>query len=242
MKKRKPMIGVTPQTGKLRGFEVDATVVRLFPEYLDALLSEGGLPVILPFALDLQDIKALVDAMDGFVFTGGMDVGSELYQREGEATAMSSRDQFEMKLLSEVIRQDKPILGICRGLQIINVALGGTLYPDLEALVAQPPIDHDQSNHLDLVWHHTVAVEPDGLLRRICGKQTLKVNSLHHQGVRELGRGMSVEARSADGLIEAARMSQVGYGLLVQWHPELIYEKDPMARLLFHSFLKAAML
>ncbi|MDD4691184.1 gamma-glutamyl-gamma-aminobutyrate hydrolase family protein [Eubacterium aggregans] len=239
MRGRKPLIGVTPQVGKLKGFEVDAKVVRLFPQYLEALLDEGAIPVILPFAGEAQDIIELVDAMDGFVFTGGVDIGPGLYVPGADPEDISQRDRFEVKLLHEVMAQNKPFLGICRGLQLINVVMGGTLYSDLKPEDSTLGLCHEQGDHLEQIYHHQVQVQPGTLLERICGCGQMGVNSLHHQAIDILGKDLEVQAISDDGLIEAIRVTTSFYGLAVQWHPELIFEKDACSRRLFRSFIRA---
>ena len=240
MKGAKPLIGVTPQMGKIKGFELNEKVVRLFPQYMDALLDEGAIPVILPFAEDPMDIEELVDEMDGFVFTGGQDIGHGLYVPGADLEDVTQRDRFEVKLLETVMAKDKPFLGICRGLQLINVVQGGTLYEDVHQKKTTLNIEHEQEDHLEQIYHHKVEIQPGTLLERICRCKEMPVNSLHHQAIDRLGKNLEVQAYSEDGFVEAVRVITAYYGLAVQWHPELIFEQDYHARKIFRSFIRAS--
>ncbi len=237
--KNKPLIGITPQIGRLKGFEFDEGVVRLFPQYLKAVMAAGGLPFILPFAKKPCDIKALVDTMDGILFSGGTDVGETLYREDGDPHTYTIRDDFEVRLYKEVLRQNKPILGICRGAQLINVLRGGTLIGELSHREGIT-LNHEQKDHIKTPYHHPVTLAAGGQLQGICHRDVMDTNSFHHQGIGVLGADLAVEATTEDGLIEAISLTDTAFGLAVQWHPELLYEGDEPAQAIFKAFIAAA--
>lgn len=229
---RKPIIGVTPL------WDAERNSVWMLPEYLNAIDVAGGIPVVLPLVALPETIELLAGSLDGFLFTGGPDVSPKLYgesDRTGHIIPSPYRDAMETILLKAVLKEDKPVLGICRGIQLINAALGGTLWQDLPT---EHPSDvvHRQEKPYDNTVH-TVTLQ--GKLKELLGKETLRVNSRHHQAVRILSPKLSPAAFSPDGLIEAAEMPGKRFFLAVQWHPEYLYSKDGDAFLLFESFVNA---
>jgi putative glutamine amidotransferase len=163
--------------------------------------------------------------MDGFVFQGGADIAPATYGAEpienGRWPGDPHRDRYELRILDWAVQNQKPVLGICRGFQLMNVYFGGTLHQDL-AIETKTPIEHRNATVYDRV-HHEIECPEDSLIARIYGKSRLTVNSVHHQGVRTLGKGLSVDARATgDGLIEAFHQEDTERSLLlgVQWHPE----------------------
>jgi putative glutamine amidotransferase len=148
------------------------------------------------------------------------------------------RDRLELDLFRRVCDEGKPFLGICRGIQLINIALGGTLYEDI--LDQRPPaLKHDQSQHARNFLAHSVEVADGSRLRGILGSGQVEVNSLHHQGLRQLAPGVKATAYAADGLVEAIELPGHRFGLAVQWHPEWLQEHQSM-RDLFRAFVRAA--
>ena len=214
--KRNPIIGVTPL------WDVERKSVWMLPNYLDGIKAAGGLPVVLPLEMTEEDADHIVETCDGFLFTGGQDVGS-----------CQERDRLETLLLSKALQSDKAILGICRGLQFINVFLGGTLWQDLPS---QHPseIVHRQSKPYNAPTHKVML---NGDLSTLLGKDTIDVNTLHHQATKELGKGLTPMAIAPDGIIEAARLENKFFVWGVQWHPEYMFKTDPDSLTIFSSFI-----
>jgi putative glutamine amidotransferase len=208
--------------------------------YAKAITNSGGLPVLIPLCLSEDDLDALLARLDGILFTGGYDIDPRLYGNQPHPKVEGvdkDRDRVEIYLVREVIQSPKSFLGICRGLQVINVALGGTLY---EHLPDQFPggITHDNHDRVRDFLAHSVRVEPGNRLSQIISSNQIQVNSLHHQGVRKLAPELVSTAQSPDGLIEAFEMPNHPFGLAVQWHPEEMQAYDEMCNL-FQSFIQA---
>lgn len=237
---RKPLIGLTP------GHNTDTGDITMRPTYLKALISAGAIPVVLPLKGNPEDYGQLAAALDGFVFTGGPDphpflFGEETHEHCGSVS--SPRDTMELSLLPLIMETGKPILGICRGIQIINVGLGGDIYQDIESQYtrqAKQPfsIAHRQPYAYDIP-SHTVELTPNSRMERLCSCSSLRVNSMHHQAVRNPAPGLTICALSPDGLIEGLEMPGYPWLMAVQWHPEYLWENDPAAARLFTDFVTA---
>lgn len=248
---KKPLIGLTP------GHNLENQDRFLRPAYPKALSAAGAIPVLLPLEAESEDYQQIAETFDGFLFTGGPDphpflFGQETYAKCGNVSV--KRDTMEQELLCQVMKTRKPILGICRGIQIINVILGGTIYQDIssqhsdrlqsngmeyrQSLTPEFPIAHSQPYDYDIP-SHTVTITSSSRLSQICGSSSLRVNSMHHQAVKDLAYGLSACAFSPDGLIEALEMPDYPWLLAVQWHPEYLWENDPAAARLFKSFVEA---
>lgn len=196
---------------------------------------------MLPLTSDKETLRKFVNDFDGFLFTGGHDVSPSFYREEvsdncGECCPM--RDEMETILLPMVLEQGKPVLGICRGLQLINVALGGSLYQDLptqhpSSVCHRQPAPYDQPIHL-------VELIPNTPLQKCLGKDELPVNSCHHQGIKELASGLQPMAYAKDGLVEAVWKPGSRFVWAVQWHPEFSHKVDENSRKIFRAFVKAA--
>ena len=179
----------------------------------------------------------ILKAVTTFLFTGGQDVAPELYgTKDATGTVVPSpeRDKLETLLLSKALQADKPILGICRGLQFINAYLGGTLWQDLPS---QHPSDivHRQGKPYGVPTHK---VSLSGDLRTLLGKDTLEVNTLHHQAIKDLGKDLIPMAESPDGLIEAVKMEGKRFVCAVQWHPEYMFKTDADSLRVFSWFVR----
>ncbi len=214
--------------------------IWMLPGYVDGVRMAGGLPIIFPFTEDEQELDQLVRMCDGFIFSGGQDVSPELYHEmplEGLVTTCEKRDIMEKIVLEKALKTDKPILGICRGMQFINVVLGGTLYQDIPSQLASETEHHQQAPYDIPV--HDVTIIKDSPLHKCLKVDRLPVNSCHHQAVRELAPGLEPMAVSPDGLMEAAFMKDKTYLWAVQWHPEFSYRTDKYSRMIFDSFVKA---
>ncbi|MCQ2458312.1 MAG: gamma-glutamyl-gamma-aminobutyrate hydrolase family protein [Clostridia bacterium] len=232
-----------PLIGILCGFINEETTQYVYRAYTQPVLKAGGIPVLL--SLDTPDelMEETLSRMDGLLITGGPDVDPALYGQQpipelGSVSA--ARDRMEIAAVKVFRRLNRPILGICRGIQSMAVALGGTLYQDIPA---QYPgnVDHYPCREGWGIPHaHTVTVESGTRLEAISGGGTWFVNSYHHQAVNRLPEGARVAARSDDGLIEAFEMPEGALCLGVQWHPERLYEEDEHAFALFRELVFAA--
>ncbi len=230
----KPLIGVMPLWDE--GQE----------EYLDAARLSGrnpgsrGTPVIFPLTEDREELEQLCSLCNGFLITGGQDVDPAIY-RETPIPQMGEictvLDQMEHQVLEYVIKEDKAVLGICRGIQYLNAMLGGSLYQDLN--VQHPSkTEHHMEPPYDRVIHQVQII--DGTpLHQLLQVTELGVNSYHHQAVKTLAPSLTVMAESEDGLVEAVYMPKKNYVWAVQWHPELSYQTDKYSRKIFESFVAA---
>ena len=231
---KKPIIALTPLWDK------KMNSYWMLPGYMDLIIRNGGIPVMLSFAEGEDAMKKIAETFDGFLFTGGDDIRPSYYNEERVAECADDceeRDNLEFALFREVIKTGKPVLGICRGMQFINVALGGTLYQDLPSM-RKSNVVHRQGQPYDGDIH-TVDVYENSLLHRIAGGDTLNVNSLHHQAVKDLGEGLEVCAIAPDGLVEAIYRPDKKFFLGVQWHPEMRFSKDESSMAIGKAFVEA---
>jgi len=236
---KKPMIGVLPL------YDTDKKSYWMLPNYMNAIEGAGGIPIMLPLTTDTEIIGTLANEFDGFLFTGGHDLNPELYDEYVEVTCGElciERDIMESILLQNVIELDKPAFGICRGLQLFNVVLGGTLYQDIPTslqLQGNKIVRHKQSPpYTNLV--HDVHIEKNNILYDILQTDTIKVNSYHHQGIKQLSDKLSAVAVAEDGLVESVVMPNQTFVLAVQWHPEYSYNVDDYSQKLFAAFVNAS--
>ncbi len=213
--------------------------------YLAAVQEAGGVPVPLPPQLDERSLLELADRLDGLLLTGGGDLDPALFGEPPHPTLSDvapTRDSLEIALVQRFMEARRPILAVCRGIQVLNVALGGSLYQD----VATDPgtaIKHNQNDGPRDQPAHPVKVVPGSFLARILGSEELLVNSMHHQAVKALGRGLLPVASAPDGIIEGVELEESDpsrFVLGVQWHPEELVARDPAARRLFHAFVDAS--
>lgn len=232
---QKPLIGVTPLVDKGRDS------YWMLPGYFHALEQAGVAPVMLPLTADESALGRLVDTLDGFLIAGGQDVSPSVYGEEQMpvcAETCPERDAMETALLRLLWEADKPVFGICRGLQILNAYLGGTLYQDL---VTEHPSDtnHRMAAPYDRAAH-TVALMKDAPLFALLQTETVGVNSCHHQAIKTLASCLKPMAIAPDGLIEAVYAPKKRFVRAVQWHPEFFYRVDENSRKLFAAFVHAA--
>lgn len=230
---KKPLIGLIPLVDEGR------ESFWMLPGYMAGIARAGGLAVMLPLTGEDVDIENLVERFDGFLFTGGHDVDPALYGQEKEGYCgdlCPGRDAMEQKLLKAALAADKPVLGICRGLQLMNAVLGGTLWQDI------PTQFPSETNHRMAAPYgraeHTVQVNPELPFGNL--PLTLGVNSCHHQGIRELAPELKVWAKAPDGLVEAVYLPGKRYARAVQWHPEFFQVEDELSRTIFSGFVEAA--
>lgn len=233
---KKPVIGVCPLVDYQR------KSLWMLPAYFGGIVQAGAIPFMLPLTTDKQDLEQLLDLCDGLLITGGQDVSGKVYGATAEDAKLigetsPERDAQERLLLKLAMQRDLPVLGICRGIQIINTLLGGTLYQDL-------PTQHpsDTKHHGEMPYSapvHTVSVAAGTPLADYVGEGELAVNSLHHQAVREVSPELKVMATSEDGLVEGLYHPGMRFLWAVQWHPEYSYKTDEASQQIFNAFVGA---
>ena len=232
--KRKPIVGVLPLV------DVERESYWMLPAYLEALEDAGALPLILPLTEDPDDLARLAGLCSGLLFTGGQDVSPAVYHAEdetGKSVCCPERDRMEGTLLKLALERDLPAFGICRGLQFFNAALGGSLWQDLPS--QRPgPVSHRMEKPYDAVAHQ-VRLTEGGFLRTLLGRETLGVNSHHHQAIRDLAPCLRAAAVSEDGLVEAVELPGKRFVRAVQWHPEFCWKTDETARQILREFVEA---
>jgi putative glutamine amidotransferase len=213
---RRPRIGIT--TGSP---DKDPSRYQLPSDYARSVERAGGLPMLLPFRMDLSLVPEVVDSVDGLLFIGGNDLDPSLYGQPLHPKAVpldSDRQRFELALLAEAERRRVPVLGVCLGSQLLNVHRGGSLIQFLPDQPREPAIEHRDRG--DGGFRHGVAIEPGTVLHQAIGQTDIQVNSRHKQAVDRLGRGLRAVAFAPDGTIEAIEDPSMPLFLGVQWHPE----------------------
>ena len=230
-----PRIGLTTYARFDRNQEEN---VRVPCNYIDTIRRAGGMPVLLPAGE--EDIQGLLSAVDGLLLLGGGDVCPHLYGGESHETIYETdeeRDQFEISLVNEAVKTSLPVLGICRGIQVLNVALGGTLHAHLPDVVGET-VKHkpEPSSAIE----HELSVTPGSRLAEVMGQLEFSANSDHHQAIREIAPGLSAVAEAPDGVIEAVEMPGHPWLVAVQWHPERTAAEDPVQQRLFDQFVIAS--
>jgi putative glutamine amidotransferase len=234
----KPLIGITTRNGK----DGDGhPLTALQHTYTRAILQAGGLPILIPSMLMEEDFLDLYSRVSGILFTGGGDVSLEYFNgsahpRIGEVD--QARDLTEISLMRAAVNDGKPILGICRGAQVMNVAFGGTLYTHIHDQL-KGALDHDYPGDLRRILVHPVRVDESTRSAEIFGETLLNVNSLHHQGLKDIAPGLLATGYAPDGLVEVVEMPDHPYAVSVQWHPEWLTDQIPMQKL-FKSFVDAS--
>jgi putative glutamine amidotransferase len=233
-----PLIGVS------MSLTVGTTPERAYVNlaYLRAVEQAGGIPVPLPPGLAPPTREALWRRLDALVLTGGGDVDPARFGEAPHATVYDvspARDDLELALTARALAEQRPVLAICRGVQVLNVALGGTLH---QHLADEPggPIVHAQTEPRQQPTHPVKVAVEGTRLGRIVGTDELAVNSMHHQGLKRLGRGLREVAWAPDGVVEAVEMDGDAFVVGVQWHPEELVGHDATARALFAAVVAAA--
>ena len=240
----KPIIGVTPDfnAGDRKDMGGKTPTYFLAARYLEAIEAVGGLPLVLPLVADAFRQRLLLSQIDGLLVTGsGPDLPPELYgerQRFQFRRMSRQRSTLELGLAKLAFRSGIPTLGICGGMQSMNVALGGTLIQDIPSQISNS-ISHQPPRRATRPAH-AIEVVRQSLLGRIAGRATIQVNSSHHQSVKRVARPLVTSAVAPDGVIEAIESSSHPFYLGVQWHPEFLYSRDPIQKRLFQALIKAA--
>lgn len=237
----RPVVGIIGNTHFVNDtYEVQAVGVMNVKAVADVT---GGLPLIVPADPRYVDIRDLIEACDGFVFTGGRPNVHPSYYGEEETPAHGDfdhcRDQLVLDLIQTSVQRGQPVLGICRGFQEFNVAFGGTLYPEIRDLPGRmnhrmPP---DGTIEEKFALRHEITLPSDGVFAQVFGSDKVMVNSLHGQGIKDAGQKIVIEGFAPDGTPEAIYVKDApGFALAVQWHPEWNAENDPVSRPLFTAF------
>lgn len=243
-KTKTPLIGITAATLPNNVHDWGPTAVGQLNTYVEAVIAGGGVPMILPLLLDDELINLLVDTCDGFLLAGGFDIDPVHY---GEKNLYSEgidqvRDAFELRLVSRIDTTDKPILAICRGMQVLNVARGGTLYQDISTQLPGS-LDHSHAKTVQdyTQLSHDLTLSEGSLLRGVIGEATIKTNSQHHQAVKQLGQNLVVTSRASDDVIESFEDPMKPFVVGVQSHPEMLYATTEHRWLaLFEKFIATA--
>lgn len=235
-----PVIGVTTSRTMSRyGYPL----ISLTEAYTQALLRAGATPLLIPLGLSISDLSNLLHRLDGILFSGGGDIhpnryGSTMHPLVDDIDA--DRDQVELELLQMTLQANLPFMGICRGLQLVNVGLGGSLYEDIQDQHPQQARHQFGGEKPRDYLAHWVNIDEGSRLAEILKTGSKQVNSLHHQGIRQLSPALRATAFSPDGIIEAVELPNYPFGLAVQWHPEWLPD-DPAMVSLFHAFTAASL-
>ncbi len=231
-----PLVGLTTSNGR------KTSNIYIPRAYVEAVRAAGGLPVLIPAGCRPDDVPQLRETLDGVLIIGGADIDPAVFGGEDDAHIQldgRERDDLEIALVRAAAGAGWPLFGICRGLQVINVALGGTLYTHIPAqLPGALKHNRDTISERDLLAH-TVNITAGTRIAGITGAGEIKVNSLHHQGIHRLGNELLASGASPDGLVEAVEIPGHPFALGVQWHPECLPHIAPM-RCLFTAFVEAA--
>lgn len=236
---RKPLIGITTHSST---DEYRAPLDQLLAGIIAGVERAGGLPLLIPYGIDEEYVYEIAEQLDGILFTGGGDIAAEQYGGliHPKISGVDEwRDRVELELVRRVVASQQPLFGICRGSQVLNVALGGTLHPEVNEV---PEIDRHTfypDFPFDLL-SHPVQVAEDSLLAGIVGTPHVEVNSLHHQAIDRLAPNLRTVATAPDGMVEAVEVIGHPFALAVQWHPEAL-PNEASSRAIFGAFVRACL-
>lgn len=240
----KPIIGISgsilvDKSGSFAGYRRS----YVNEDYVKSVIKNGGVPYIIPMNNDVEIIRDQITCVDGLILSGGHDVSPIYYNQEPDkklCEILPERDLFDFKLIEFAKEKNIPILGICRGLQILNVYHGGTLFQDL-SMYDKSKVKHDQVVS-PTVATHTVDLADKTELKRILKKNSIMVNSFHHQIINKLADNLVATAYSKDGVVEAIECPEYKFMMAVQWHPEMLHEVDEQMNLIFKELIENAKL
>ncbi len=238
---QRPLIGITASIDH-RSPAYGETYL-LTRKYAEGVLQAGGVPVIVPHNLDEESLRALLDRLDGVLLSGGGDIDPALFD-EAPHPATSEvepdRDRVELTLTRWIVDEEKPFLAICRGIQVLNVALGGSLVQDIPSQVPDA-LQHsfDRKTTPRSYLAHPVKIDPGSRLARVMQLEMAQTNSWHHQSIKQVADRLQVTAVAPDGVIEAVEVSGQRFAIGVQWHPEWQFEERPEQRRLFEELVRA---
>ena len=241
---RPPLIGVTMSTTPDGPPGLTPPRAWLNNAYLRAVQQAGGVPVLLPPYLDDRALDALWSRLDGLLLTGGGDVDPSRFTGDARHPTVGdvseARDRLEIAVTERALHDERPLLAICRGIQVLNVALGGSLYQDIAGETGST-IAHSQTEARDRPTHPVKVMGEGTRLGAALGAPEVEVNSMHHQAIKRLGRALREVAWAPDGIIEGIEIPEASALVLgVQWHPEELAAHDPAARNLFRALVTAA--
>ena len=234
----KPLIGITTH---LADNEYGQTRIVLQQAYVKAIMQAGGVPVLIPSLIANDGWYALYSRLDGILFSGGGDIALEHFPGDPHpriADVEPERDTVELKMIHAAASDGKPFLGICRGCQLLNVSLGGTLYTHIADQLPNS-LDHSYPGNLRTVLVHEVKIEEGTRIADVLGEPIVRVNSHHHQGLKDIAPSLRVAGHAPDGLVEAVELTNHPFGLAVQWHPGWLTDQVS-TRNLFRKFVEAA--
>ena len=237
---KKPIIGISGSiiidgSGSFVGYRRS----YVNEDYVKSVIKNGGIPYIIPMNQDIDVIKEQIDHIDGLILSGGHDVSPRYYEQDPHKSLggiLPERDEFDFKLIEFAKNKGIPILGICRGLQILNVYFGGSLHQDL-SLNKNETIKHDQVSS-PTVTTHSVNLNDESILKKLFDEDSIMVNSFHHQIIDRVADGFIVSAKSNDGVVEAIEKPDYKFMLGVQWHPEMLHLVEDKMNLLFSELIK----
>ncbi|HEX3022987.1 MAG TPA: gamma-glutamyl-gamma-aminobutyrate hydrolase family protein [Lachnospiraceae bacterium] len=234
---KKSIIGVVTSIQFATGMGTDHIYVN--DEYIISMEKIGAVPVMIPVVTTLDILDIYIDMCDGFLFTGGVDI-NPIHFKKGPhrklGTVNNKLDNFQIILMKKVISSGKPFLAICRGIQLLSVVLGGTLYQDLDEVPGTSLLHEQKSERYCGI--HQVYFQPDSKLYEIFGESTF-VNSYHHQCVASPGRNVHITGKTSDNVVEAVELANYNFGIGVQWHPEMMFACTGEMETLFRAFLDA---
>jgi len=232
-----PLIGITSSLIHKRS---GSLVCQVGQAYITSVQKAGGIPTMIPVGMDILSLDSLLSRLDGVLFTGGADIDPQRFNAQTHPKVYGvspERDALEFSLIEKVLAGDKPMLAICRGIQVLNVACGGKLYLDIQDQMPNA-LKHD--------WFpgfprdklaHTVSLTPGSQLNEIFGVDEIPVNSLHHQGISQIGKDLTATAYAPDGLMEGLEVNGNLFAIGVQWHPESLPDDQNQQRL-FQAFIE----
>lgn len=217
----------------------DDLKLSMFGPYGQVIEKSGGMPLVLPFVESYDLIDEFIDECDGIFFTGGVDISPAYYNEQTKQTCgniQKKRDELEFEVFKRAYAKDKPILAICRGCQLVNVALGGTLYQDIPTEYQTNMVHAQTADRFSP--SHPIFIKENSPLAKLVGINSMTGNSFHHQAIKELGDGLVVMAYAEDGIIEAVYAKDKSYLRAYQWHPERLYAYEDN-KILFDDFISA---
>jgi len=233
-----PIIGITTSHSNN---SYGQAIVLLVQAYAQAIMQAGGVPVLIPSLIANDGWDSLYPRLDGILFTGGGDISLDFFKGDPHPRISDvdpQRDTVELNLLHASVADGKPFLGICRGCQLVNVGLGGTLYTHIPDQLPNA-LDHSYPGDMRTVLVHEVRIEEGTHIADVLGEPIVNVNSHHHQGLKDIAPSLRVVGHSPDGLVEAIELPDHPFGLAVQWHPEWLTDQQS-TRNLFKRFVEAA--